>query len=129
MTLPSDFSRANLNVGRSLPDKAGSGTLFMKLGSPATAGCAPPIVASEAIPAAATRNSRRCGSDMLSSWWDENPPANGHMAAPPANERDALTSSHQTNSRLLSEEEPGDPCNRARIAHFALGGLTGRAQG
>src|SRR5438132_12982910 len=32
-----DFSRANLNVGNSLPDRSGSGKLFMKLGSPASA--------------------------------------------------------------------------------------------
>src|SRR5207244_1823260 len=33
---PFDFSRANLKVRSSLPDRSGSGTLFMKLGSPAT---------------------------------------------------------------------------------------------
>src|ERR1700733_2374969 len=37
MTLPSDFSRANLNVGSSCPDKSGSGTLLEKLVSPAVA--------------------------------------------------------------------------------------------
>src|ERR1700677_4272603 len=37
MTLPSDFSRANLNVGSSCSDKSGSGTLLEKLGSPAVA--------------------------------------------------------------------------------------------
>jgi hypothetical protein len=31
---PADFSNSNLNVGSSLPDRSGSGTLFMKLGSP-----------------------------------------------------------------------------------------------
>src|SRR5882757_1551529 len=67
ITLPADFSSANLNVGRSLPERAGSGTLFIKLGSPAAAGCAPLSVASEAIPAAAAKNSRRCGSDMVAS--------------------------------------------------------------
>src|SRR6478736_8478814 len=41
ITLPSDFSSANLKVGNSLPDRSGSGTLFMKLGSPAPAGCGP----------------------------------------------------------------------------------------
>src|SRR3954462_15927741 len=66
MTLPSDFSSANLKVGRSLPASVGSGTLFMKLGSPPAAGWAPPSAASEAMPAAA-RNSRRCGSDMMLS--------------------------------------------------------------
>src|SRR5437879_3947215 len=66
ITLPSDFSSANLKVGRSLSDSTGSGTLFMKLGSPAAAGCTPLSVASEAIPAA-VKNSRRCGSDMVAS--------------------------------------------------------------
>ena len=68
MTLPSDFSSANLKVGSSLPDRSGSGTLFMKLGSPASAACDPLNVASAAMPAAVTRNSRRCGSDMVLSW-------------------------------------------------------------
>ena len=49
-----------------LAGEHGSGTLFMKLGSPAAAGWAPASVASEAMPAAA-RNSRRCGSDMVLS--------------------------------------------------------------
>src|SRR6266850_678562 len=66
MTLPSDFSSANLKVGRSLADSVGSGTLFMKLGSPPAAGVAEPSAASEAMPAAA-RNARRCGSDMVLS--------------------------------------------------------------
>src|SRR5260370_34273164 len=35
ITFAFDFSRANLNVGSSLPARSGSGTLFMKLGSPA----------------------------------------------------------------------------------------------
>src|SRR5271154_4935665 len=30
MTLPWDFSKANLNVGSSLPESSGSGTLFLK---------------------------------------------------------------------------------------------------
>src|SRR5438270_3511575 len=66
MTLPSDFSKANLKVGRSLPASVGSGTLFMKLGSPPAAGVAEPSADSEAMPAAA-RNFRRCGSDMVLS--------------------------------------------------------------
>src|SRR5260370_37522679 len=33
---PGDFSRANLNVGSSLPARIESGTLFMTLGSPAS---------------------------------------------------------------------------------------------
>src|SRR4051812_45335016 len=41
-----------------------SGTLFMKLGSPAAAGCDPASVAIAATAAAAVRNSRRCGSDI-----------------------------------------------------------------
>jgi hypothetical protein len=67
ITLPSDFSSANLKVGKSLSDSAGSGTLFMKLGSPAMAGRAEASVASEAMAAALAKNSRRCGSDMLIS--------------------------------------------------------------
>src|SRR4051794_25037177 len=66
MTLPSDFSSANLKVGRSLPASVGSGTLFMKLGSPPAAGVAEPSAASETMPAAA-RNARRCGSDIVLS--------------------------------------------------------------
>ena len=31
---PADFSSSNLNVGSSLPDRSGSGTLFMNFGSP-----------------------------------------------------------------------------------------------
>src|SRR4051812_17339200 len=56
MTLPSDFSSSNLNVGSSLPDRSGSGTLFEKLGSPAAAGFAPPAAAASA---AAARKSLR----------------------------------------------------------------------
>src|SRR6185436_12189285 len=85
MTLPSDFSSANLKVGRSLPASVGSGTLFMKLGSPPAAGVAEPSAASEAIPAAA-RNSRRCGSDMAallrgprSSVRSPRPPKDAHQ--------------------------------------------------
>src|SRR5437899_11160522 len=66
MTLPSDFSSANLKVGRSLPASVVSGTLFMKLGSPPAAGVAEPSAASETMPAAA-KNARRCGSDMVLS--------------------------------------------------------------
>lgn len=67
ITLPCDFSSANLKVGNSLPERSGSGTLFMKLGSPAAAGCEALSAASAATPAAATRKSRRSGSDMLLS--------------------------------------------------------------
>src|SRR5215831_17078704 len=63
MTFPSDFSRANLNVGSSSPERAGSGTLFMKLGSPASAGFAA-VKAAVAKPAVPTRTSRRRTSDM-----------------------------------------------------------------
>ena len=35
---PADFSSSNLKVGSSSPASSGSGTLFMKLGSPASAG-------------------------------------------------------------------------------------------
>ena len=48
MTLPSDFSSSNLNVGNSLPESSGSGTLFMKLGSPASARLVPTRVAAVA---------------------------------------------------------------------------------
>jgi hypothetical protein len=37
MTLALDFSRENLKVGSSFWESSGSGTLFMKLGSPARA--------------------------------------------------------------------------------------------
>src|SRR6476620_5355018 len=66
MTLPSDFSNANLKVGRSLPASVGSGTLFMKLGSPPAAGRAVASAANETVPAAA-KKSRRCGSVMMLS--------------------------------------------------------------
>src|SRR5262249_9790884 len=74
MTFPSDFSSANLKVGSSFSDKAGSGTLFMKLGSPAAAGCAA-ARAVAARPAVATSTSRRCMSDM-----DRHPEVNGPVA-------------------------------------------------
>ena len=66
MTLPVDFSSANLNVGNSLPDSTGSGTLFMKLGSPpAATRVAIVAVVAAASAAAPERNSRRWKSDML----------------------------------------------------------------
>src|SRR5262245_41491684 len=68
ITLPCDFSSANLKVGSSFSESWGSGTLFMKDGSPAAACCVPLNVASVAMPAAAVKNSRRCGSDMMGSW-------------------------------------------------------------
>ena len=55
-----DFSKANLNVGRSLPARSGSGTLFMKLESPARARLAPLSAAvAPANTAARVRKSRR----------------------------------------------------------------------
>src|SRR6516165_12178819 len=63
MTFPSDFSRANLKVGRSSPERSGSGTLFMKLGSPAAAGFAAATAA--AASAEPIRTSRRCTLDMM----------------------------------------------------------------
>ncbi len=68
ITLPWLASSANLKVGSSLSDSAESGTLFMKLGSPAAACVVPASVASVPTAAAAARNSRRCGSDMRRSW-------------------------------------------------------------
>src|SRR5262245_13443878 len=63
---PLDFSRANLNVGSFLPETRGSGTLFMKLGSPASAWRA--LVRAAVTPAANAavplRKSRRWSSDM-----------------------------------------------------------------
>ena len=60
ITFPLDFSRANLKVGSSLPETRGSGTLFMKLGSPAATRPAPPRTAVAAANAAArVRKSRR----------------------------------------------------------------------
>src|SRR5438445_809336 len=60
MTLPSDFSSANLKVGNSLPARMGSGTLFMKFGSPAAAdfGSVSVAVIAAANPAAAAMKSR-----------------------------------------------------------------------
>src|SRR5262249_780052 len=63
MTFPSDFSRANLKVGRSSPERSGSGTLFMKLGSPAAAGFAAATAA--AASAEPIRTSRRCTLDIM----------------------------------------------------------------
>src|ERR1700730_3899170 len=66
ITFAFDFSRANLKVGRSLPDRSGSGTLFMKLGSPASA-CLAPVraaVTPAENAAAPFRKSRRWRSDM-----------------------------------------------------------------
>jgi hypothetical protein len=63
MTLPSDFSRANLNVGSASLDRSGSGTLFMKLASPAWAGDAA-AKAAVARPTLAIRTSRRSTSDI-----------------------------------------------------------------
>src|SRR5262249_35691145 len=69
ITFPTDFSRANLKVGNSLPDSKGSGTLFMKLGSPAAACPAPPRAAVAAASAAApVRKSLRSRLDMESPW-------------------------------------------------------------
>src|SRR5689334_15386518 len=64
MTLPADFSSANLNVGSSLPARSGSGTLFMKLGSPPTAAGA---VRADAAAGVAVRNGNasRLGSDTV----------------------------------------------------------------
>jgi len=62
---PDDFSRANLKVGSSLPDTSGSGTLFMKLGSPASAVLEPSRTAAAANPAVPARKSRRCRSDIV----------------------------------------------------------------
>ena len=45
MTLPADFSRANLNVGNSFPASTGSGPLFAKLGSSPAALLVPTRVA------------------------------------------------------------------------------------
>ena len=59
MTLPVDFSSANLNVGSSLPESSGSGTLFMKLVSPPSARPLATIAVVAAAAAAAAKNSRR----------------------------------------------------------------------
>ena len=75
ITLPSDFSSSNLKVGNSLPASSGSGTLFMKLGSPASARLVPTRVAvvAAANAAAPVRKSRRwkldMGSPLVQSWW------------------------------------------------------------
>jgi hypothetical protein len=66
ITFASDFSSSNLNVGRSLPEVGGSGTLFMKLGSPPSAqrGSICAAVKPAAISAAPFRKSRRCEFNM-----------------------------------------------------------------
>src|SRR5260370_36763136 len=63
-----DFSRLNLKVGSSLPDRSGSGTLFMKLGSPASTRLVPTraAVGAAAHPAAPVRKSRRWQPGMES---------------------------------------------------------------
>ena len=68
ITFAFDLSRANLNVGSSLPDRSGSGTLFMKLESPAATRLVPTRAAVVAAvnAAAAVRKSRRWKSDMES---------------------------------------------------------------
>src|SRR5437588_9524613 len=68
-TFAFDFSRANLKVGSSLPETRGSGTLFMKLGSPASARRVPAraTVTPAANAAAPVRKSRRWKSDMGST--------------------------------------------------------------
>jgi hypothetical protein len=63
ITFPADFSSANLNVGSWSPDRSPSGTLFMKLGSPAAAGVAAASPAA-AMPMPAMRTSRRSTSTM-----------------------------------------------------------------
>src|SRR5207302_8568570 len=62
------FSRAHLKVGRSLPDRSGSGTLFMELGSPASAVPRASRRADAAKPAVPARKSRRLYFDMGSPW-------------------------------------------------------------
>src|SRR5207247_2518800 len=66
ITRPFDFSRANLKVGNSLPETRGSGTLFMKLGSPASARRLPAraAVTPAANAAAPVRKFRRWKFDM-----------------------------------------------------------------
>src|SRR5262245_55618105 len=62
MTFPLDFSSSNLKVGNSPPARTWSGTLFMKLGSPASAGLVPAsaAVVAAAIPAASAMKARLC---------------------------------------------------------------------
>src|SRR5207244_3716152 len=69
MVFPSDFSKANLKVGRSLPAKSGSGTLFMNVGSPAATRPVPAIAAVAAAANPDARKSRRFG--MGSHCWPE----------------------------------------------------------
>src|SRR5205807_76906 len=61
LTRPFDFSKANLKVGSSLSDRSGSGTLFMKLASPASTRSAPTkaAVIPAAIAAVPVKKSRR----------------------------------------------------------------------
>jgi hypothetical protein len=61
ITFASDFSSSNLKVGNSFPESRMSGTLFMKLGSPASARLVPTreSVVAAARAAAPVRKSRR----------------------------------------------------------------------
>src|SRR5579871_3084254 len=73
VTRPLDFSRENLKFGSSLPENRGSGTLFMKLGSPAWAR---PVAARAAVTPAANaavpfRKSRRWISDIGSPYQND----------------------------------------------------------
>src|SRR5262249_42727254 len=73
-----DFSRAYLKLGSSLPETSGSGTLFMKLGSPA---CARRVLVRAAVTPAANaaapfRKSRRWNSGMES-------PSLSEVSSPP----------------------------------------------
>src|SRR2546423_1838576 len=69
---PGDFSRANLNVGSSLPDTSGSGTLFVKLGSPPSTRpeLARAAVVAAAIAAAPVKKSRRWRLDIGSPFFE-----------------------------------------------------------
>src|SRR5438105_4960711 len=75
ITFGLDFSRAYLKVGSSLPASTGSGTLFMKLGSPASAhrDAASEEVTAAANAAAPDKNSRRLISDIEISWLEKGP--------------------------------------------------------
>ena len=63
ITFASDFSSSNLNVGSSLPESKGSGTLFLNGKSSSAAAVKP---AKLAAAAAEPMNPRRESSDMVS---------------------------------------------------------------
>jgi hypothetical protein len=72
VTFAFDFSRANLKDGSSLPERSGSGTLFVKLGSPPSTRPVPAraAVVAAAMAAAPVRKSLRWRGDIWISLFE-----------------------------------------------------------